>query len=196
MVDSLILILGEGREDFYTRQLPRKAQDDYVRSLFEQLRSGAPKRGDFRKEFAEEEAFGSAPKEKPRESRASPELLSSELLGLIKKLLSCRVTVGNVYVVYENNVDFLTSGGDLNLKHFNLTMHLKQLEFRSEQIEKYLDKDQVFKGFLNFGEFLRRSGTLGSAKDVYWAVQMEQFRVYFGSGELPFYDASLDLEHK
>lgn len=82
---------------------------------------------------------------------------------MIKNLLDCKITFGNIYVVYENNIDFMNSGNDLNLKQFNIAIYLKQLEFKSEQIEKYLDKNMVFKNYLNFGEFLKKSGTIQTA---------------------------------
>lgn len=63
-------------------------------------------------------------------------------------------------------------------------------------IEKYLDKNQIFKNYLNFGEFLKKSGTLHMAQDVYWSVFLEQFKVYFGSGDFSFYEANMDLEKK
>lgn len=49
---------------------------------------------------------------------------------------------------------------------------------------------------MNFGEFLKKSGTLSNAQDVYWSVQLEQLRVYFGSGDFSFYDQSMDLQNK
>lgn len=82
---------------------------------------------------------------------------------MIKNLLDCKITFGNIYVVYENNIDFMNSGNDLNLKQFNIAIYLKQLEFKSEQIEKYLDKNMVFKNYLNFGEFLKKSRTIQTA---------------------------------
>lgn len=63
-------------------------------------------------------------------------------------------------------------------------------------IEKYLDKNQIFKNYLNFGEFLKKSGTLNMAQDVYWSVFLEQFKIYFGSGDFSFYEANMDLEKR
>ena len=69
--------------------------------------------------------------------------------------MSCKISIGNVYFVYENNIDFLNSGNDLNLKQFNLTIYLKSLELKSEIIEKYLDKNQIFKNYLNSNGYLK-----------------------------------------
>lgn len=150
VVDSLILILGESEENLYTNHAPQEEQDKYIQKLLTHLKSNYQKRSaDFRKEFEGDPCMRREDKSSPKEPKKetpgtklnSPEILSYELLDIIKNLLNCRITIGNVYVVYENNIDFMNSGTDLNLKQFNLTMYLKQLEFKSEQIEKYLDKN-------------------------------------------------------
>ena len=43
------------------------------------------------------------------------DLLSLELFEFVKNLLNCRITVENIYIVYEDNLDFLSNKEELDL---------------------------------------------------------------------------------
>lgn len=51
--------------------------------------------------------------------------MSVEIFEIIKNFLNTDIKFENIYIVYENNLDFIDNTEKLNLKKFNLTLHLK-----------------------------------------------------------------------
>ena len=51
--------------------------------------------------------------------------MSLELFEFIKNFLDCKVSIENIYIVYEDNLDFISNKEDLDLERFNLNIHLK-----------------------------------------------------------------------
>lgn len=76
-----------------------------------------------------------------------------ELIDIIKNLLDCKIRIENIYIVYENNLDFLvTKDKQIDLKSFNFTIYLKELEFSSKDLKKSM-VNGVFKNYMNLVKF-------------------------------------------
>lgn len=56
--------------------------------------------------------------------------MSLELFEFIKNFLDCRVSFENIYIIYEDNLDFISDKEDLDLERFNFNIHLKQFSFK------------------------------------------------------------------
>lgn len=103
-------------------------------------------------------------------------MLGVEVLNLIKDFLDCRISVHKVYLIFEDNLDFLVS--KQSLECFSLAMELQELEFKADEIDNYT-KNGMFKNFMNFRSFLQKSGTLSKSKSAYWNLHVKQFNVSF-----------------
>lgn len=87
-------------------------------------------------------------------------ILGYELLSIIKNFLDCKVSVENCYIVFENNLDFLYTTQKMDLSNFNFTVHLKNMEFKANDIRQHLTNG-VFKGYMNLQKFQEQSGIIG-----------------------------------
>lgn len=75
---------------------------------------------------------------KSEENKKKANVLAYELLNIVKNFLDCKVSIENCYIVYENNLDFLHTNHKIDLSNFNFTIHLKNMEFRANDIRKHL----------------------------------------------------------
>lgn len=75
-----------------------------------------------------------------------------ELLDTIKNLLDCKIQIENIYIVYENNLDFLYTRDNIDLTNFNFTIYLKQFVFQSNDLRQHC-VDGVFKNYMNLQKF-------------------------------------------
>ena len=48
--------------------------------------------------------------------------MSIELFEIVKNFLDCWITFENIYIVYEDNLDFISNKEDLDLERFNLNI--------------------------------------------------------------------------
>lgn len=65
--------------------------------------------------------------------------MSVEIFEIIKNFLNTDIKFENIYIVYENNLDFIDNTEKLNLKKFNLTLHLKQFYFKYDDLSKHVN---------------------------------------------------------
>lgn len=125
----------------------------------------------------QEEKAKNAP---PKDPNKSINLMGIEIFQLIKNILDCSINIQNVYIIYEDNLDFLYSQEDLS--SFIVTLHLKQLKFQNDVVTKHTDKDGIFKNFMNISAFLQKSGTWSLSDTAYWSITLESFNFFFTIG--------------
>jgi hypothetical protein len=87
--------------------------------------------------------------------------------------------VNNFYIVYEDNLEHLSSME--NLTTFNLVFHLKQLKWQNDELTKYTSKDGIFKNFMNVSSFLQHSGTWNISDLAYWTITLESLGLSFSA---------------
>lgn len=109
-----------------------------------------------------------ASKKKKKKSDSSINLLGVDLFDLIKNFLDCKVRIEKIYIVYEDNLDFIQSKKNFDLKRFNFNIFLEEFEFKIDDIVKHCNKDGLFKSFMNINTFLQKSGTWQTSKSAYW----------------------------
>ena len=112
---------------------------------------------------------------KDKESKNKVNLMSVEIFEIIKNLLNTDIKFENIYIVYENNLDFIDNTEKLNLKKFNLTLQLKQFQFKFDDLSKHVNSQGIFKDFINVAKFLQKSGTWSASKNAYWEMDIESF---------------------
>ena len=60
-------------------------------------------------------------------------------------------------------------------------VELKELEFKFEDIQAYT-QNGIFKKIINFGAFLKKSGTLRTSLSAFWNLHVKSFHVSFSLG--------------
>ena len=130
---------------------------------------------------AKDEKAKNAP---PKGSEMAPNIMGIEVFQIIKNLLDCKISIQNIYIIYEDNLDFLYSQEDLS--SFIVTMHLKQFNFQNDAVTKYTDKDGIFKNFMNISNYLKKSGTWTLSDMAYWNIGIESFSISFSVGNKLF----------
>lgn len=88
-----------------------------------------------------------------------------------------QISINNIYIIYEDSLDRLSSMEDLTT--FNLVLHLKQFKWQNDELTKYTNKEGIFKNFMNISSFLQRSGTWTISDMAYWAITLESFGISF-----------------
>lgn len=121
-----------------------------------------------------------AKKEPPKDPQKAINIMGIEIFQIIKNFLDCSINIQNVFIIYEDNLDFLFSQEDLS--SFILTLHLKQLKFENDQVTKYTDKEGIFKNFMNISAYLQKSGTWSLSDTAYWNITVESFNFSFSAG--------------
>ena len=117
-------------------------------------------------------------------SEKGPNIFGSEIIELVKGLLNCDIVIENFYLIYEDSFNFISS--TTSLPTFQLITQFKNISFKSDQITKHTDKEGVFKGFMNIGAFLTKSGTWNVSDMAYWTFTTEFVKVSFSTGN-PFF---------
>jgi hypothetical protein len=201
-VEDLILILGpaesydqkfEGEEEQemynlilknYIAKMKNSKQTSYLNpNVFiekERKRKITEMEKRLKIEKSKKEQEDKAKKAPPKDPNKSINLMGIEIFQLIKNVLDCSINIQNVYIIYEDNLDFLYSQEDLS--SFIVTLHLKQLKFQNDVVTKHTDKDGIFKNFMNISAFLQKSGTWSLSDTAYWSITLESFNFFFTIG--------------
>lgn len=99
------------------------------------------------------------------------------MFEIIKHFLDMHLSINNIYIVYEDSLEHLSSMEDLTT--FNLVYHLKQLKWQNDEITKYTNNEGIFKNFMNISSFLQKSGTWSISDVAYWTITIESLGFSF-----------------
>lgn len=119
-------------------------------------------------------------------------MMSIELIELIKHFLDIDIGIKNITFIYEDNLEFIYTKE--NLDTFITTVNFKEFRFKSQDPIKETDSQGIFKNFFNIKTFLEKSGTWSETRAAYWNFTIENISVSFSAGN-PLFMNNLENNH-